>query len=312
MIVNKIYEYLSSEGKTLDEALRYEVEKLAGVSFKRQFMTEENGVAPGVLRLSSAGKCARQLAYKYHGLEIKGKTIDARAKIIFFQGDLVELMLASIAKLSGCNITATGLHQATVDFKVGENLIKGHTDGLLIEPGEVLLVEFKSMSSYAFKRFLDGYIDDSYITQYNTYLSALGVNRCVFVGLNKDNGVLHEMVITKDEIVVESARRNLLKVIESTPETLPDRPYFPDDKGFYPWQCAYCPAYETCLIEPGLAERVVVRDSYKLKEKKDAKLSGEVETSGGEDRGERQTVRRGKSNKLADAGASQSRAGGGN
>lgn len=271
MIVDKIYAYLSQEGKTVDEALRYEVEKLAGVSFKRQFMTEENGVSKGVLRLSSAGKCARQLAYKYHGLEIKGKQIDARAKIIFFQGDLVELMLSSIAKLAGCNIVATGLHQATVDFQVNGQTVKGHTDGLLIETGEVLLVEFKSMSSYAFERFQqDGCIDDSYITQYNTYLSALGVQRCVFVGLNKDNGVLHEMVITRDEVVIDLARKNLYTVIKSTPEKLPERPYFPDDKGFYPWQCAYCPAYETCLVETGLADRVVVKNSYKLKAKKEA------------------------------------------
>ena len=268
MIVDKIYQYLSAEGKTLDEVLKYEVEKLAGASFKRQFMTEENGVAKGVLRLSSAGKCSRQLAYKYHGLEIKGKAIDARAKIIFFQGDLVELMLASIAKLSGCNIVATGLHQATVDFRVNGQFVKGHTDGLLIEPGEVLLTEFKSMSSYSFDRFLEGYIDDSYIAQYNTYLSALGIKRCVFVGLNKDNGVLHEMVITLDEKIVESARANLLTVIKSTPDALPERPYSPDEKGFYPWQCAYCPAYETCLIETGMAERVVVKNSYKLKAKK--------------------------------------------
>ena len=267
MIVDKIYTYLSQEGKTLDEALRYEVEKLAGVSFKRQFMTEENATSRGVLRLSSAGKCARQLAYKYHGIETKGKKMDARAKIIFFQGDLVELMLASIAKLSGCNIVATGLHQATVEFKVNGQVIKGHTDGLLIEPGEVLLVEFKSMSSYAFERFVDGYIDDSYITQYNTYLSALGFTRCVFVGLNKDNGVLHEMVITRDEVIVEQARMNLLKVIKSTADSLPERPYFPDDKGFYPWMCAYCPAHETCLVDPGLAERVVVKNSYKIKSK---------------------------------------------
>jgi len=267
MIVDKIYTYLSQEGKTLDEVLKYEVEKLAGVSFKRQFMTEENGVSKGVLRLSSAGKCARQLAYKYHGLEIKGKAIDARAKIIFFQGDLVELMLASIAKLSGCNLVATGLHQATVDFPVNGRTVKGHTDGLLMEPGEVLLAEFKSMSSYAFDRFVEGYIDDSYIAQYNTYLSALGIKRCVFVGLNKDNGVLHEMVITIDPLVVESARTNLLKVLKSTPEALPERPYLPDEKGFYPWQCAYCPAYETCLIETGMAERVVIKNSYKLKAK---------------------------------------------
>lgn len=271
MIVDKILTYLSQEGKTLDEVLKYEVEKLAGVSFKRQFMTEENGVSKGVLRLSSAGKCARQLAYGYHGFEKKGKEIDARAKIIFFQGDLVELMLASIAKLSGCNLAATGLHQATVDLPVNGGFIKGHTDGLLIEPGEILLAEFKSMSSYAFERFQEGYIDDSYIAQYNSYMAALGLKRCVFVGLNKDSGVLHEMVIHRDEEIVEKCRQNLLTVIKSTPENLPPRAFAPDEKGITPWNCLYCSYWGHCW--PG-AEKVLVRNSYKLKVKDDTATVG--------------------------------------
>lgn len=271
MIVDKIYTYLSQEGKTLDEALRYEVEKLAGVSFKRQFMTEENGVSKGVLRLSSAGKCARQLAYGYHGFEKKGKEIDARAKIIFFQGDLVELMLASIAKLSGCNLTATGLNQATVELPVNGGFIKGHTDGLLIEPGEILLVEFKSMSSYAFERFQDGFIDDSYIAQYNSYMAAMGLKRCVFIGLNKDSGILHEMVIHRDEEIVDKCRQNLLTVIKSTPENLPDQAYQPDEKGMLPWQCTYCAYWGICRPN---AEKVLVRNAWKLKEKNDAATVG--------------------------------------
>lgn len=266
MIIDKILTYLSQEGKTLDEALRYEVEKLAGVSFKRQFMTEENGVSKGTLRLSSAGKCPRQLAYGYHGYEKKGKEIDARAKIIFFQGDLVELMLASIAKLAGCNLTATGLNQATVSLPINGTIVKGHTDALLIEAGEIFLVEFKSMSSYSFERFEKGYIDDSYIAQYNGYLEALGINRCVFVGLNKDNGVLHEMVITKDPKIVERIKANLSTVLESTPENLPDPPkeYGPDEKGLYVWQCLYCAYWGLCRTN---AEKVLVKNSYKLKEK---------------------------------------------
>ena len=264
MIVDKIYEYLNAEGKTLDEALRYEVEKLAGASFKRQFMTEENGVSKGVLRLSAVGKCARQLAYAYHGFERKGKEIDARAKIIFFQGDLVELMLASIAKLAGCNLIATGLHQATVELPVNGGFLKGHTDALLIQPGEIYLAEFKSMSSYAFERFEKGFIDDSYIAQYNTYLAALGLKRCVFVGLNKDSGVLHEMVINLDEAIVQKCRENILTVTKSTPEKLPAPAYQADESGFYPWQCLYCAYWGHCRPN---AEKVLVRNSFKLKEK---------------------------------------------
>ena len=239
-------------------------------------MTEEHGVSKGTLRLSSAGKCARQLAYAYHGFEKKGKEIDARAKIIFFQGDLVELMLSSIAKLAGCNLTATGLNQAVCKLQVGETFITGHTDGLLIEPGEIYLVEFKSMSSYGFERFEKGFIDDSYIAQYNVYMEALGLKRCVFIGCNKDSGVLHEMVITKDPVIVEKAKANLAKVIASTPTALPDPPkeYGPDEKGFYTWNCMYCAFWGICRPN---AEKVLVKNSWKLKEKtNDAARAGNM------------------------------------
>ena len=264
MIVDKIYTYLSSEGKSIDEALRYEVEKLAGVSFRRQFMTDDEGVSAGKLRLSSAGKCARQLAYSFHGFEKKGKELDARSKIIFFQGDLTELMLSSIAKLAGCQLVATGLNQATVKFKVNGQFIEGHTDGLLMESGEIYLVEFKSMSSFSFDRFQDGLVDDSYLAQFNCYMDAAGLNKCVFIGMNKDNGVLHEMVFTKDDKIVSASRQNLLSVLKSTPEALPSPAYEADEKGFYPWQCLYCSYWGHCRPN---AEKVLVKTSYKLKEK---------------------------------------------
>ena len=264
MIVDKIYSYLNGEGVTIDEALRYEVEKLAGVSFKRQFMTEEKDSAPGVLRLSAAGKCARQLAYGYHGLEKKGKEIDGRAKMIFFQGDLTENMLLSIAKLAGCNLVGTGLNQGRVKLLVGEKEIEGHPDGLLLAVGEIFLVEFKSMSSYSFERFEKGYIDDSYKAQINAYMHALGVSRCVFVGFNKDSGVLHEMVIVKDQDIVDFVIKNLESVLVSTPEKLPDPAYKVDEKGVYPWQCLYCSWFAICRPN---AEKVLVGKSYKLKEK---------------------------------------------
>src|SRR3990167_3186760 len=104
MIVDKINKYLSEAGKTIEESLRYDVEKLAGAAFQRQFMDSEVYDAKGKLWFSGIGKCVRQQAYKFHGFEKKGKEIDARAKLAFFTGDLVELTIVSLAKLAGCNV----------------------------------------------------------------------------------------------------------------------------------------------------------------------------------------------------------------
>lgn len=265
MIIDKINAYLSNNNLTINDSLRYEVEKLAGVSFRRQFMQTEETVSKGKLRLSSAGNCARKLSYAYHGFEKKGKEIDSRSKIIFFQGDLVELMLISIARLSGCNLIATGLSQALAQLPVNGQMIDGHPDGILIDGGELLLVEVKSMSSYGFEDFQRGEIDDGYFAQVNAYMSALGLKRCVFVGLNKDSGVLHEMIVNRDDALVEKIKANLLSVIKSTPESLPVPAYDVNDKGFYPWQCLYCAYWGLCRVN---AEKVLVGKSYKLKEKK--------------------------------------------
>lgn len=279
MIVDKIQAYLERTEQTLDDALliamqkeKFNVEKLAGLSFERQFLQREPSVSQGKLRLSASGKCARQLAYSYHGIPVEGKEMDARAKVIFFQGDMVEMMLGSLAKLAGANLTSTGMQQAVVELNINGVIIKGHADGILVLPGEMILVEFKSMSDYGFERFEKGIVDDAYLAQANSYMEGLGLKRVLFVAQNKNSGVLKELLFERNEGIITLVKQNLELVLESSKESLPRRPYTPDDKGFYPWMCTYCNAHKTCLIDTDMAEKVVVRGAYKLK-KKEVKIS---------------------------------------
>lgn len=262
MIVDKIYEYLANPEKTQDDSLKYEVEKLAGAAFKRQFMNNEKSNNVGKLRLSSAGRCARQLAYAYHGFEEKGKTMDARSKLIFWTGDLVEMTIVALAKISGCHIVSTGFNQIRVSLAVGDSWIEGHPDGLMIKNGVLYLVEVKSMSSYSFEKFEKGIIDDSYLAQVNTYMEALQVDKCIFIGLNKENGVMHEQILERSSAIVTESKVNLRSVMDSTREKLPPQPFKPDEKGFLPWNCLYCSYWGQCWPT---AEKVLVRNSYKLK-----------------------------------------------
>jgi hypothetical protein len=266
MIVDKINEYLSKKESVADESLRYEVEKLAGWCFKRQFMTDEQPVIKGKIRLSSAGKCPRQVAYAFHGIEKKGKESDSRAKIIFWTGDLSELTVVALAKLAGCVLMGTGLNQITVKLPVNGSVIEGHPDGVLIHDKEQYLLEIKSMSSFSFARFERGEIDDGYIAQMNAYMECLGLKKCVLVALNKDNGIMGEKVIEKDDSVVEKIRANIKAVLHSTPEQLPPPPpeLAPNNDGFYPWVCLYCSYWGHCRTN---AEKVLIKNSYKLKEK---------------------------------------------
>lgn len=259
MIVDRINDYLSRDTLDVPKAILEQVGQLSKHAFMRQFGAKQD--KSGV-RLSSIGKCLRQQAYNVLDFEKKGKEIDARAKMVFFQGDLTELAIIQLAKLAGCQITACGTDQLSIDFEG----VPGHPDGLLFHQGQLFLVEAKSMSSYAFGEFQRGLLDEGYRYQINSYLEGLGIDRCVVVALNKDAGVLEEMILVRSpEVVTDIIKRiGVLKVV--TPQTLPERPYKPNEKGFYPWQCLYCAYWGTCLPN---AERVLVGKAYKLKEKKE-------------------------------------------
>lgn len=262
MIVDKINTYLAGSGKTVDEALLAEVAQLARYSFERQFGEREE--KQGTLRLSSIGRCLRQQAYNVLGVPPNGKEIDSRSKMVFFQGDLAELAIIYLAKLAGCDISVSGLSQEKVDL-MG---VKGHPDGVYHNGADYLL-EAKSMSSYGFAEFQRGEIDPGYRYQINSYMEAKGLEKTIVIGLNKDAGVLHEMLVEKDPAIVADIRARIETLRQVALDKLPPRPYAPNDKGFYPWNCLYCAHWKTCL--PG-AEKVLVGRSYKLKETKGGTL----------------------------------------
>ena len=253
MIVEKINAYLNSTGQTIPEAILNEVGELAKWSFQRQFGEREETEAK--LRLSSVGRCVRQQSYKLLGFEENGKSIDARARMVFFTGDIAEIAIVQLAKAAGANITFSGKDQKTVSLEG----IEGHPDGVV--DGDTLL-EVKSMSSFSFKDFERGVLDEGYRYQINAYAEALGLSKAIVVALNKDAGVLAEMAVTKDPAIVNDIKLRIKIIQKATKDKLPPRPFAPNDKGFLPWQCNYCFAYKHCWPS---AERVVVKNAYKLK-----------------------------------------------
>lgn len=268
MIVDKINAYLSGKDWRLDEGVRYELEKLSGWSFQRQFMETREPKEGQALYVSAAGKCPRQNAYAFHKIETEGRELDPRSLITFYQGDVVENTVVALARLAGCNITATGFNQVHIVMEINGIEVRGYPDGLLLVNNKLHVVEVKSMSDFAFKRFeKDGEIDDMYLQQMHAEMLGTGLDRVVYVGLNKNTGVLHEKVIQRDEARIQRVLDDISLVAESTPEALPARPEWckPDAKGFLPWMCMYCNAWKTCV--GSRVDRVLVRDAYKLKVK---------------------------------------------
>jgi len=265
MVVDKINSFLS-ESREVNDPVRLElIKNLFTHCFQRQFLTDKKRDS-GKLYLSSCGKCPRQLAYSFHDYEPLGKTIDSRSRITFFVGDTLEIMTTQLAQISGCDLTDTGFEQKTVSVIVEGKEVFGHPDGIL---DKNILFECKSMSSFAFKDFEKGEIDDDYLAQVNIYMHALGLKKCVIVAVCKDSGVLGEQVINYDENIAKLALENMALVLKSTKENLPKGRYTFDEKtGFYPFNCLYCGFWGHC--KPN-AKKVVVKNAYKLKEKGETK-----------------------------------------
>jgi hypothetical protein len=259
MIVDFINQYLATEGKSIDLVVKEEIEKMAGHAFERQFGQQQQ--REGALRLSSIGRCLRQQAYNVLGIEPNGKEIDSRAKIVFYFGDLLEAAVMGLMRQAGLDVENVGLGQKTVEI----DGVQGHPDGILTLPNlERVLVEVKSMSSFSFKDFEAGVIDEGYQFQIQAYLHALKLQKVCVVALNKDSGVLAEQVKLFDPLKAFEIRQRIRTLKEATKETLPERPYGPNEKGFLPWNCLYCGHHKTCWPE---AEKVVVSGKYKLKVK---------------------------------------------
>lgn len=275
MIVDKINKYLTSSGKKTDEIIKEEFGRIASHIFERQVMQDDRENL-GTISLSQAGDCARKLGYQVNKHLKKGKIVDSRAKMVFLIGDITEMAVIGLMRLAGLEVRAVGTGQEKVAISGLFGEIEGHPDGFVNTGNEEFLLEIKSMSSYAFEAFEKGILDEKYVAQINAYMEATGKSDCWVVALNKDAGVLAERRYERDQAVIDQIKARFARVMDSKLENakLPPREHEPTEGGMWPWQCAYCPYHVTCLIEPGLANKVVVGKSYKLKailEKKEKK-----------------------------------------
>ena len=100
------------------------------------------------LRMSQIGKPDRQLWYELKS-PVEPAPIDGQTKLKFIMGDILEALLILLTDLSGHKVTE---QQKEVEI----DGVKGHKDCRI----DVTVVDIKSASSYAFKKFKEGTIHD--------------------------------------------------------------------------------------------------------------------------------------------------------
>lgn len=239
-LVEDIYQLF--EGHICDEQNVEEFGKeIASLVSSR--LSSYSGDRPSYLRLSNIGKpCDRSIYYDVKGFD--KEPLLPHTKIKFLFGDLIEAMLLFLAKEAGHKVSR---QQERVEL----NGIVGHIDAVIDD----VLVDVKSASSYAFKKFKEGTLPEQdsfgYIAQISGYKQALGIERAGFLAMDKQNG--HLCLYEPHHYINSAGRIDHLKEILDNEEE-PHRAFDPQPDGKSGnlklcVECSYCGHKKSCWPE---------------------------------------------------------------
>ena len=243
-VVEDIYKEVSkiSEGKTLKVTEKQLDEFAAGMKSAMKHWLTPREVKKPYLRMSNIGKPERQLWYDMK-LDPKENIIDASTQIKFLYGHLLEEVVLFLVNLSGHKITD---QQKEVKVKG----IKGHMDCKI--DGEV--VDIKSASNFAFRKFKDGTLPNKdsfgYLAQLAGYEEAEQSTGGGFLAINKESG---ELSLFKPQSLDKPNIKQKIDTLNQQlkKKTPPARCYAPVPNGSYgnmqlPTECKWCPHKFVC------------------------------------------------------------------
>ena len=154
------------------------------------------------LRLSSIGKPDRQIWYGVQGEE--GESINGQTKIKFLMGHVLEALLICLTKASGHEVTEA---QETVEVEG----VLGHQDCVI----DGVLVDIKSASSFAFKKFKEGRLSEDdpfgYIAQISAYATKNNRKEAAFFAIDKNSSELCILPVHDMEMIDAPSRVSYLK-----------------------------------------------------------------------------------------------------
>ncbi len=193
------------------------------------------------LRMSNIGRPARQLWFESRSEE--KKTFSAPTLIKFLYGHILEELVVLLVKLSGHSITDQQKEVIVDD-------IVGHIDCKI--DGEV--VDIKTASNFAFKKFKEGTLQDDdpfgYMAQLAGYEAAEGTSDGGFLAINKESGELtlyRPGPFSKPNITARiSSIKDYLKLDELPPRCYPDVPEGKSGNRRLGTSCSYCPYKHDC------------------------------------------------------------------
>ena len=194
------------------------------------------------LSLSSIGKPTRQLWYDKHS-NSEARPLAPSTRIKFLYGHILEDLLILLSRVAGHTVTE---EQKEVEVEG----IKGHQDCKI----DGVLVDCKSASGFAFKKFANNRLADDdpfgYIAQISAYSEGNGVNEAYFLAIDKQHGNIALTRVHDMEMINAKERVQYLKgALES--KTIPDRCYSDIPEGVSGNRklaigCVFCPHKREC------------------------------------------------------------------
>lgn len=249
-LVGDIYTYLEEiiEGKdqNLDRALLDTFGKNCADALERQLTPRTKERTAKTLYFSEIGKpCSRALWYNINGYE--GSLLEPHTLIKFMFGDILEELLALLVQLAGHELTDS---QKSCELELPNGWkLRGRMDYKI----DGVVVDAKSASTYAFKKFRDGTLltDDpfGYMSQLAYYVSHEHDYKGGFLAIDKSNG--HITVFTPDPMDLASAIPDVEELVAALESPRPPERAFDDEahgssNRCLKMQCSYCNYKSEC------------------------------------------------------------------
>ena len=193
------------------------------------------------LRLSMIGQPARKVWYSVRSTE--QEELAGSDYIKFLYGDILEALLVFLSKVSG--------HKVSDQQKqVVLNDVVGHQDAVVDD----VLVDFKSASSFSFKKFTEGMVfkDDpfGYVAQLSAYAQANNAKKAGWGVIDKTTGQIAYCPVHQMEMINASQKidylRNAIKDNEPPSRCYDDVPDGKSGNMQLAVGCNYCPYKFDC------------------------------------------------------------------
>jgi len=181
--------------------------------------------------ITDTARCPRAVWFGFKNFPKKRK--EARMMRVFEHGDYTHMRIMSA-------LFSLGLVKSIEISIPNQELVHGRADGILSVDGVPIVLELKSINSYAFKQLLEP--KKEHVKQIQLYMHYFKIPKGILIYENKDNQDLKEFELEYNKGLSEKtlAELELLKK-QIDNEVLPEIPGDLEE-----WQCNYCDYAEEC------------------------------------------------------------------